>query len=518
MSRDEAWKQAERMLGIGDTERAALIYESLTFVQPYAPFAALRLSLIRSRQGKLREATRFGLLAYELRKDDAELLSMLAKRLFSLGEIEHAIQCAASPIVVSSQEPSITAELGKLMVDAFQPTLAMQLLRRAMSRGLNTPAVMYLAGLCQMYMGNEREAVTYLLECLRMVPGYARAYWVLAKIGRKGSQRGEIIDALRRAIGVATTRGDAFLLHYALFKMLDIPGNEAAAWESLSEGMAIRRSMIAYDEADEQLLFRMLMEKNPAEKASAGIGDDAVGQPIFIVGMPRTGTTLLEALLARHPLVASGGELNDFVSQLRWEADLAGGVFLDASLALALKTADFSRVGRRYLEHTRWRANGAAFFTDKMPANFLNVGYILDSLPESKVIHISRNCVDTCFSNLKEPFFGAYPHSYDQLEMARHYKRYVALMEHWRMQYHERILDVSYENLVHDPITVISGAASFCGLTFPDETAFEGQFSGEMTTASAVQVREGINTRYIGQARRYEKFLGKTIEELGVCL
>lgn len=514
MSRDEDWERAERLLSIGDTERAVQIYEELALVQPYAPFAALRLSLIRSRQGKLQEATKFGLLAYDLRQDDAVLLSMLAKRLFSLGEIEIAIQCAMSPAVISSQEPSITAELGKLMSDAFQPVLAMQLLSRAMLCGLNTPAVRYLAGLCQMYIGDEEEAVLHLKECLRMAPGYARAYWVLAKIGRQGELRGNMIDALRRAIAVATTKDDAFLLRYALFKMSDIPGNEADAWRTLSSAMAIRRSMLVYDEAREESLFRLLMKRQPAASMQAEPGRRSIGQPIFIVGMPRTGTTLLETLLVKHPLIAAGGELNDFVSQLRWATDLAGSVFLDVPLAIASRTADFALVGKRYLAHTRWRANGAAFFTDKMPANFLNVGYILDALPEARVIHMSRNRVDACFSSLKEPFFGAYPHSYDQLEMARHYKRYEALMEHWRAQYPERILDVSYENLAYDPVAVVSDVAGFLGVVFPGGTALEGRFSGEVTTASAMQVREGIHTRYIGQSQRYERYLGEMIEEL----
>ena len=514
MSRDEDWKQAERMLGIGDTERAAHIYESLTLVQPYAPFAALRLSLIRSRQGKLREATRYGLLAHESRQEDAELLSMLAKRLFSLGELEKAILCAMSPAVMSSQEPSITAELGKLMSDAFQPVLAMELLNRAISHGLNTPAIRYLAGLCQMYIGNEKEATSHLLECLRMAPGYARAHWVLAKIGGEGAQKGKIIDALRKAIGIVRNKDDAFLLHYALFKMLDNPGNEAEAWKALSTAMAIRRSMIAYDEAGEESMFRLLMGREPAAGLHIGCSGEAACQPIFIVGMPRSGTTLLEVLLAKHPMITSGGELNDFVLQLRWEADLAGGPFLDAPLAIASKTANLARVGERYLAHTRWRANGATFFTDKMPANFLNIGYILDSLPGSRVIHMSRSRVDACFSSLKEPFFGAYLHSYDQLETARHYKRYVSLMAHWRAQYPGRIIDVSYEDLARDSIMVISDVAAFCGLNLPDDATLDGRVSGEISTASAVQVREGVHTRYIGQAQRYGRYLSKMIEEL----
>ena len=231
--------------------------------------------------------------------------------------------------------------------------------------------------------------------------------------------------------------------------------------------------------------------------------------------MPRSGTSLLERLVSQHPDIAAGGELQDLNRQLRWCADLAGAPYLDFRLAQHAERIDFAELGQRYLERTRWRARGRNVYTDKMPANFTNISHIVRALPQARILHMVRGPMDTCFSNLKEWFGGIYPHSYDQLEMADHFRRYRALMSHWRALYPDRILDVRYDELVADPERVLREVVEFCGLPWQGELASGEARGGTVATPSAMQAREPVHKRYLDQWRRYEPWLGPLKERLG---
>ena len=504
MSELQLWRQAETWLAAGRLVDAGNAYSQLVQSPSFAPVARLRLSLISSQMRRHREATEHALAAYRVRQNDPDLMAMLSKRLFSLGEIQKAIECATSPAVMASTEPSVPAELGKLMSDAFEPMHALTLLRRARALGLDSAGMNYLIGICLMYCGEREQAKAELQMCLQKSPNYARAFWALSKLSGRAGQ-GERIDAMQKALAQETETAARVLLGYALFKELDAPGNEATAWQALEQAMRTRRSVIHYSSDEEGKLFDFLHQQRLpiAVNASAPQGP----QPVFIVGMPRTGTSLLEGLLARHVDVVDAGELHDLVLQLRWECDLQGGAYLDLPLAQRASSADFARLGERYLAHTQWRAGSARWYTDKMPANHFNLGYIAAALPHARIIHMMREPMDTCFSSLKEPFAGAYPHSYDQVEMATHFLRYRKLMAHWRQYMPGRILDVAYEELVQHPETTMARVLDYLDLPPDQNVASREGVAGALTTASANQLREGIHNRYVGQYERYAAYL-----------
>src|SRR3990167_6856077 len=244
--------------------------------------------------------------------------------------------------------------------------------------------------------------------------------------------------------------------------------------------------------------------KGAKAPVQSGTPDRDAPTPIFIVGMPRTGTTLLERILGRHPDVENAGELDDFPLQLRWCANRFSRSFLDAGVLAAAPSESPAVLGDRYLDHASWRARGKAFFTDKMPPNFLHVGLIARALPRARILHMTRHPMDTCFSNLKELFTEAYPYSYDLGELAAHYGRYRRLMSHWHDQFPGRVLDVSYEGLVADPVAASQRVFAHCGLQWLPECVEIETGGGRVTTASSVQVREPIHRRAVDGWRRYE--------------
>lgn len=498
------------MLQRKDYQSAVSAYEFLLSDARFSAPAALRLSLIAGQFGGYRRSVEYAMAAFRSRVPDIDLLDMLCKRLSMLGENQAAEACAEEILRLPVESAGTPAEVGKVMTDAMAPELALRLFAKARASGLDSPGMRYLVGMSQMYAGNLEEAERELESALVEEPQLAQAHWVISKL-RRYSPNDNHLNRLNAAIaGAGKNTQDACLLHYALFKELDDLGRIDDAWIALERGMRIRKKLVPFDGKVEAELFDFLLEEEASvadqtvETADGGASGSA---PIFIVGLPRSGTTLLEVMLGNHPEVASCGELNDAVMQLRWMCDLGGAPHLDVALAHRARGVDPLQYGQRYLAHTRWRASGKRYYTDKMPENFMMLGYLAKAIPEARFIHIHRDPMDACFSNLKELFAAAYPYSYDLLDMADHYARYRKLMSHWHQKFPARVLDVRYEDLVLAPSEAMRRICSFCDLAWDEAVVDGSRRTGTIATASTTQVREPVHGRFVAQWRRYERYL-----------
>lgn len=512
----QVWQDAERLLQARNQEAAGAAYSSLLQDPDWRLPACLRLSSLALEAGRLREAVELVLRASQSQgsEQDAALLEALCRQLIELGELRAALACARSSAITGARDPTVLAGVGQLLSDQSFPDQALPLLHSARELGGDSADLRYQIGLCRMYSGDLAAAAAELDGCLRLDADFAPAQRIRSKLRRQTPDDNHV-TALRAAVARTPGGAGSPLLHYALFKELDDLGDTQAAWQSLQAGMHMRRAEVAFDEAAGEALFDFLMQPLTDVSADEPADQSHGPVPIFIVGMPRSGTTLLERILGSHPQVADAGELRDFNFQLRYVCDQVGGPHLDLELARRARGADLAEVGRRYLSHTQWYANGRDFYTDKLPANFIHVGHIAQALPRARILHMVREPMDTCFSNLKELFADAYPHSYDQGEMARHFLRYQALMTHWHARFPGRILDVHYDRLVAQPEAVARQALTHCGLDWdPSVLAIEAR-SGAVATASSVQMREPIHARFVGQWRRYEAQLQPMIEALG---
>ncbi|WP_454258087.1 tetratricopeptide repeat-containing sulfotransferase family protein [Pseudoxanthomonas mexicana] len=515
----QAWQEAEHLISAGQSEPAAVLYQQLIDLDGWQSPAALRLSTLAARSGRMRDAVAFALRASapSQQEDDAALLEALTRQLFDLGEIEAGLACAQAPALSSAYDPDVLRGLGQALLSQSFPDLAETFLQRAQRiRDGGAPA-RYLLGLAAFYQGDEAEAERAWEAALQRNPMMPPVHRLLAKLRRQTPARNHI-DRLRATVArMPQGHPEAPWLHYALFKELDDMDDIEGAWQALVQGMEARRRQVAYDAVAEARLFDRLQARSvPATGVAVST---TAPTPIFIVGMPRSGTTLLEQILARHPHVQDAGELRDMLCQLRWVCDRVGGPHLDEALCVAAEQADMGLLGRRYLEKTAWRANGRAFFTDKMPANFLLVDHIARALPQARILHMVRDPMEVCFSNLKELFVDAYPHTYDQREMAAHFIRYRGLMRHWHSRHPGRILDISYEDLVRAPEAAARRVLDFCGLAWDPDVLAMGPRTSSVATASAAQVREPIHVRYVGQWRRYAHHLQPmqtALDEAGV--
>ena len=499
---DRLWRQAEAHLAGRNRAAAELADAAVVAQQPAHALARLRLSTLATQQGRYRESVAHLLAIVAGRPTDPTLLAMIAGMLHRLGETRVALDCVGHPAIFAAADPAELEEMASLASQLGDLPLSHRLLDRLGELRAPNAGSLYLRATVQLFEGRLDAAEASLEDCLRRDPMHAQAHWALSRL-RKQTPAHNHVDRLRRLVPQHPDDAGRASLLFGLSKELDDLDDTDAAWTALSTGCASKRRLLDYRSSDEDAVFAALQafDCEPSTAVDASATDGA--QPIFIVGLPRTGTTLLERILGRHPSVENAGELDDLALQLRWCANRFSKNYLDAGLFQAAATIDFAELGQRYLAHARWRANGKARFTDKMPLNFLHVGFVARALPQARILHLVRNPMDTCLSNLKELFAEAYPYSYDLDELAAHYGRYRRLMAHWHARLPGRVLDVSYEALATEPEATARSILAHCGLDWhPDCVRIEGNLS-PVATASSSQVRQPIHTRAIESWRRY---------------
>lgn len=369
------------------------------------------------------------------------------------------------------------------------------------------------------YRGKLDEADRAFERCIRRAPEIAQAHWFLAGLSKQTPTRNHIqrLLALANGQGSKPVVGND-LLQFALHKEFADLGETESAWTHLERGCRIKRDSLDYATAQSEALFDALISAPTLASPSVRNDSDVTPgpTPLFIIGMHRSGTTLLEQMLDGHPAVLGVGELYDFTSAMRYATDhhCQGVIDLDIVRKASVPGFDFSQAGSRYLAGMAWRLEGKSVFTDKLPSNFLNAGFICQALPQAKLLHMVRDPVEVCFSNLRELFSSANPYSYDQVELADFYLLYRRLMTHWREAFPGRILDIHYDRLVRDPESVVREICDFCGLQFDPEMLAIGNRKRGVATASAVQVREGIQVRDVPKWKPYEAYLQPLIRRL----
>lgn len=356
-----------------------------------------------------------------------------------------------------------------------------------------------------MYMGRLQDAIEDVDRCLHRAPEIAQAHWLRSRLGTAGlgpDYPGRLQERLSRA---GTSAQDQAFLGFALHTLLDDRGDHAGAWAALEHACRAKRGLLEHDPGLVRQLVDALIAMPVAASAPASVAGDAK-VPIFIVGMHRSGTTLLETLLDAYPQVRGTGECYDFTAAMRLATDHGGRGVVDATIVERAADLDFAQAGRAYLDSMAWRLGEEPFFVDKLPSNFLNIGFICQALPQARILHMVRDPMETCFSNLRELFSDANAYSYEQRELADYFLQYVRLMAHWRAAYPDRILDVPLAGLADDTAAQMQRVTAFCGIG--DAPAGAAAREGRaVATASAVQVRGPISRPAAPQWQAYAAWL-----------
>jgi tetratricopeptide (TPR) repeat protein len=405
---------------------------------------------------------------------------------------------------VIEREPGLMRLLAGILRDCQQAEGAREWLKRALGVAPDDPGILYDLAMVEYHLNRPDESEAHIASLLEKEPFHAGALHLRSALRTQSDEQNHVDDLRRRiAEGPAYPRFIA-ATNYALAKELEDMGRYEEGVAALDTGARAYRSTHDYD-SDAELSghegIRSVFSRETQHALAPGYGDE---QPVFIVGMPRSGTTLVERILSGHSQLVSIGEFTEFprLYGIRLRREFARDTTRtpsEASMHL-----DFAELGRAYCQAARELAGNAPGFVDKLPYNFLYCGYILAALPNARLIHLSRHPLDTCYAVYKTLFFGAYSFSYDLTELANYYISYHRHMAHWRAVLPDRILNVSYEALVREPEAQVRRIVDWCGLPWEASVLdFHRQEEASMT-ASAMQVRRPMYTDSIGSWRRAE--------------
>jgi tetratricopeptide (TPR) repeat protein len=371
-------------------------------------------------------------------------------------------------------------------------------------------------------IGRQADSVAAYRKTLELAPQFGEAWWSLANLKTVKFSDDDIAAMRLQLARVDITDEDRFHLHYALGKALEDAGQPAASFEQYAAGATLRRAGIDYEAEHTAAHARRSMAVFTAEffAERQGWGCPAP-DPIFIVGLPRAGSTLIEQILASHSLVEGTMELPDIIAiarrlggRHRRESD---GSYPEMVAGL---TADEARaLGEEYLERTRvQRKTDRPFFIDKMPNNFAHVGLIRLILPNAKIIDARRHPLGCCFSAFKQHFARGQGFSYDLTDLGRYYADYVALMAHFDAVLPGAVHRTLYERMIADPEGQVRSLLSYGGFEFEPGVMKFHENDRAVRTASSEQVRRPIFTDGLDQWRAFEPFLGPLKTALGPAL
>jgi tetratricopeptide (TPR) repeat protein len=356
------------------------------------------------------------------------------------------------------------------------------------------------------FLGRFDEAEAQYEKIIAAVPHFAKAHTALSLLRRQTPERNHI--ARLEALLTRTPPNLHLHIHYAVAKELEDIGNHDSAFHHLKAAGNLRKRDLGYSIDFDKAIFAALRLRF-AEGAKDVSGHDSA-EPIFVVGMPRTGTTLVDRIISSHPDVTSAGELQTFPLLVKRLTGTRSRFVLDAETIAASNNIDAQVLGRRYLEESRSQRANSTRFVDKMPLNFLYAGFIAEALPKAKIVCLRRNPMDTCWSNFKHLFatnFSYYNYSYDLLDTAAYYMEFDALMAHWGKVLPGRVLEIRYESLVENLEAEARRLIAHLDLSWNDACLNFHENDAAVATPSAAQVRRPIYKDAVGRWRRYAEHL-----------
>ena len=367
-------------------------------------------------------------------------------------------------------------------------------------------------------LGHREEAIAEYRAAAAARPGYGDAYWSLANLKTYRFEQDELARMQAAEAAATVSADDRAHLCFALGKALEDREQFASSFEYYARGNALKRAQSRYRPELIELNTRLQREVCTRELFARHTGGGAAARdPIFVVGLPCSGSTLVEQILASHSAVEGTQELADvprLVAGLQgrdWDPE---DPHYPAVLA-QLSAGEFRRLGGQYLSDTRIYRTGRAHFIDKMPNNFRHVGLIHLMLPQARIIDVRREPMACCFGNLKQLFAKGQEFSYSIEDIARYYRTYLELMRHWDTVLPGRVLRVHYEDLVDDLEGGVRRLLQHCELEFEPACVEFHRTERSVRTASSEQVRQPLYREGLDQWRRYEPWLTPLREALG---
>ena len=507
---DTAWSH----LGAGRLDEAATVAQSLIAANATDHRAWHLLSLVAAKRGRLVEALTCIGRALAIEPNDVGLRLQQGQYLIANGERSEALGVATSLADATLGRADWNDALGTLFTLCDEPSRALPFFLAAVRQSPNDSRYHYNLAAVQRMTGDFADAEATLDAVIAKQPSNAYAYYTRSDLRTQSRERnhvGEMIAALDRHVRHV---GDRILVCYALGKELDDIGDYGRAFHYFKRGADAQRALFTYDVRDDTAAIDRIIERHTREAVTGAGGFDS-DESIFVIGLPRTGTTLVEQILSSHSEVFGAGELQAFpLAVINAVKALCGRPVGKSELAELSLQLEPEKLGRSYLDATRPQTGSTRHFVDKQPTNYLYAGLIGRALPRARFIAVSRDPVDSCFAMYRALFTGAYPFSYTLPELAAYYAAWHRLIRHWQAALGERLLVVRYEDLVLRFEETARRMTEHCGLAWEQRISSFHAHARTVTTASATQVRRPVYASSVGKWRNYEAQLAPLIEAL----
>jgi tetratricopeptide (TPR) repeat protein len=499
-------QQAEQKLRERNYFQVQSLCQSVLRREPDNAEAFFLLGAAAWQQGAMPQAIEHFKAAAERDPGNGKYPMRMAAALLYTGALPEA-RAAADQAAALNPADALTLDSLSVIyaqVGAFDRSLAFA--RRAVALSPEHPGMQFNLGWAAQYAGDLAAAEAAYRKAIALKPDFERAYLALVEITRQTPQK-NFIPQLERLFHKAEGSPERILaLGHALAKTWEDFGDFEAALDWLEAAKAPRRAQIRYSPEADAAMFAAAAETWRIGERPSTVGF-MEARPIFVIGMPRTGTTLVDRILSNHPQVASAGELKTFPLLVKRATKTQSRRLADGATLLKARELDFHALGLEYAATAHLTAGPSPRFVDKLPFNFLYAGLILRALPEARIVCLRRDPMDSVLSNFRQAF-GVQSDFHDytlSLEDIAHYQAgFDRLMGHWRQALpRDRFTEVKYEDLIADQEGETRRLLEFCGLDWdPACLDFQDNAAG-VATASAAQVRQPLHAGSVGRWRRW---------------
>jgi tetratricopeptide (TPR) repeat protein len=500
---------------LGRTDEAVRHYERALAAQPDDANARYNVANLLGAAGRREQALEHYAKALAVRPDFAEAHNNMANALHLLGRHDQAIAHYKAAVRIRPAYAESWHNLGKACFALNRPDDAIAAYQQAAKIDPSKPTVHSDLGAARLVLGHLREAYAAFAAAVARDPRNAAVHLNLARLApfKANDPRLAALEKLAE-FAPSLPENDLIALNFALGKAHADLGNSARSFRHMLHANALKRQQVAYDEAARLNEFARVRATftPPLMRKKSGCGDPSP-VPVFIVGMPRSGSTLLEQILASHSRVFGAGEIDDFAAAVTEVSGSSEG-FPESVSSLA--ASELRQLGRRYVERVRAKAPDAMRVTDKMLSNISYVGLIHLALPNARIIHARRDPVDTCLSCFSIWFDDDdLPFTYDLAELGRYHRAYAELMLHWQTVLPQGVmLDVWYEDVVDDLEGQARRLLAHCGLEWEDRCLDFHRTERQVRTASVSQVRRPLYRDSVGRSRAYGDLLRPLLDAL----
>ncbi|WP_395337514.1 sulfotransferase [Novosphingobium sp. BL-8H] len=496
--------EARAALLRGDLPAAAVAAKALVQASPERPEGFFLLGMAAAEARQLAQAIPLIKAAVE-RGPDPEHLAQLARLLVLLRREGEAGEAARAALALSPDDALTLDTIGCVLTRLGDHEAAIAPFAAAVTAEPHNAEYRYNLAAASGFTGRVEEARRHYETILAADPGNGRVHYAMAILSRQTAQKNHV-PRLEGALAVTSDPDHTLRIRYALAKEMEDIGDTAGSYQHLSVANAQQKRALGYDFGQDRAIFDAI-EALFGGVLDGGSGSTVGEAPIFVVGMPRTGTTLVDRILSSHPDVEAAGELQAMPLAIKQLSGTSSRRIIDPETVAASGKLDPAAVAEAYLARAaHHRRTEKPRFTDKLPANFLYIGHILRAFPRARIVCLRRHPMDTIWSNYKNLFASQsayYAYSYDLMDTARYFARFDGLMALWQRLWPGRVLHLSYEALVADFEGQARRLVDYCGLEWNDACLSFHENAAAVATPSAAQVRRPINADGLGKWRAH---------------